>query len=80
MFTFEIARAPLDAPVVRENLQTLDGLSVTEAIRLGHVKTAPYTVKACRYTPTPVASAHTSAETDLASWYGEATRRLPGAP
>ena len=50
MFTFEIARAPLDAPVVRENLQTLDGLSVTEAIRLGHVKTAPSTVKACRYT------------------------------
>lgn len=37
-FTFEVVRAPLDAPLVRDELQTIDGLPVTEAIRLGRMK------------------------------------------
>ncbi|MBS0150835.1 MAG: septal ring lytic transglycosylase RlpA family protein [Nitrospira sp.] len=77
-FTFEVVRAPLDAPLVRDELQTIDGLPVTEAIRLGRVKTAPYTVNGSRYIPMTVASAQTYEETGLASWYGEETRRLPG--
>ncbi|MBL8036648.1 MAG: septal ring lytic transglycosylase RlpA family protein [Nitrospira sp.] len=77
-FTFEVVRAPLDYPLVREDLQTIDGLPVTEAIRLGRVKTAPYTVKGSRYTPMTVASAQTYEETGLASWYGEETKRQPG--
>lgn len=77
-FTFEVIRAPLDTPLVNEDLQTIDGLPVTEAIRLGRVKTAPYTVKGSHYVPMTVASAQTYEETGLASWYGEETRRLPG--
>jgi len=77
-FTFEVVRAPLDAPLVRDELQTIDGLPVTEAIRLGRVKTAPYTVNGSRYIPMTVVSAQTYEETGLASWYGEETRRLPG--
>jgi len=77
-FTFEVIRAPLDTPLVNEDLQSIDGMPVTEAIRLGRVKTAPYTVKGSRYIPMTVATAQAYEETGLASWYGEETRRLPG--
>lgn len=77
-FTFEVVRAPLDTPLINADLQAIDGLPVTEAIRLGRVKTAPYTVKGSRYVPMTVANAQTYEETGLASWYGEETRRLPG--
>lgn len=56
-FTFEVVRAPLDVPLVRDELQTIDGLPVTEAIRLGRVKTAPYTINGSRYIPMTVTSA-----------------------
>lgn len=58
-FTFEVVRAPLDVCLVRDELQTIDGLPVTEAIRLGRVKTAPYTVNGSRYIPMTVTSAQT---------------------
>ena len=77
-FTFEVVRAPLDSPLVRKDLQTIDGLPVTEAIRLGRVKTAPYTVKGRHYVPMTVANAQSYEETGLASWYGEETSRQPG--
>lgn len=77
-FTFEVVRAPLALPLVRDEIQTIDGLPVTEAIRLGRVKTAPYTVNGSRYIPMTVTSAQIYEETGLASWYGEETRRLPG--
>ncbi|MDF0652976.1 MAG: septal ring lytic transglycosylase RlpA family lipoprotein [Nitrospira sp. LK265] len=77
-FTFEVVRAPLDYPLIRDDIQTIDGLPVKEAIRLGRVKTAPYTVKGQQYVPMTVARAQTYEETGLASWYGEETRRLPG--
>lgn len=78
MFTFEVVRAPLDYPLTRDDLQTIDGLPPKEAIRQGRVKNAPYTVKGHHYVPMTVASAQTYAETGLASWYGEETRRQPG--
>lgn len=56
-FTFEVVRAPLDIPLVRDEIQTIDGLPVTEAIRLGRVKTAPYVVNGSRYIPMTVTSA-----------------------
>lgn len=77
-FTFEVVRAPLDYPLVREDLQTIDGLPVKEAIRQGRVKNSPYTVKGQYYVPMPVESAQTYGETGLASWYGEETVRLSG--
>lgn len=77
-FTFEVVRAPLDYPLLRDDIQTIDGLPVKEAIRLGRVKTAPYTVNGHHYVPMSIASAQTYKETGLASWYGEETRRQPG--
>ena len=43
-FTFEVVRAPLEYPLMRDDIQTIDGLPVKEAIRQGRVKNAPYTV------------------------------------
>ncbi len=77
-FTFEVVRAPLDAPLTHDDLQTIDGLPVKEAIRRGLVKTSPYTVKGQYYKPMSVAQAQTYREVGFASWYGEETRRTPG--
>jgi rare lipoprotein A len=77
-FTFEVVRAPLEYPLMRDDLETIDGLPVKEAIRLGRVKNAPYTVKGRHYVPMTVASAQTYEETGLASWYGEETKRQQG--
>ncbi len=77
-FTFEVVRAPLDSPLTNEDLQTIDGLPVKEAIRQGRVKNAPYTVKGRRYVPMTVAKAQRYGETGFASWYGEETRRKQG--
>ena len=77
-FTFEVVRAPLEYPLIRDDIQTMDGLPVKEAIRLGRVKAAPYTVKGRHYAPMSLVSAQAYEETGLASWYGEETRRLPG--
>lgn len=74
-FTFEVVRAPLEYPLVRDDVQTIDGLPVKEAIRLGRVKNAPYTVKGRYYVPMSVSNAQTYEETGLASWYGEETIR-----
>lgn len=77
-FTFEVVRAPLEYPLVRDDVQTIDGLPVKEAIRLGRVKNAPYTVKGRYYVPMSVSDAQTYEETGLASWYGEETIRQNG--
>lgn len=77
-FTFEVIRAPLEYSLVRDDVQTIDGLPVKEAIRQDRVKTAPYTVRGRYYVPMTVAKAQTYEETGLASWYGEETLRLHG--
>lgn len=77
-YTFEVVRAPLEYPLIHDDIQAIDGLPVKEAIRLGRVKAAPYTVKGQRYVPMNMDSAQTYDETGLASWYGEETRHLPG--
>jgi rare lipoprotein A len=77
-FSFEVVRAPLEYPLVRDDLETIDGLPVKEAIRLGRVKSAPYTVKGQYYVPMTMAGAQAYEETGLASWYGEETRRQLG--
>jgi rare lipoprotein A len=77
-FTFEVVRAPLEYPLMNNDIETIDGLPVKEAIRLGRVKAAPYTVNGHRYVPMTLAIAQTYKETGLASWYGEETRRQKG--
>lgn len=77
-FTFNVVRAPSDWPLTHDDLETIDGLPVKEAIRLGRVKAAPYVVKGRRYVPMTVGQAQRYEETGTASWYGQETRRQKG--
>ena len=77
-FAFEVVQAPFDWPLTRDVIETIDGLPVKEAIRLGRVKWAPYVVKGRRYVPMNVRKAQRYEETGIASWYGEETRRQQG--
>ena len=77
-FTFEVVQAPLDWELTHDEIETIDGLPVKEAIRLGRVKWAPYVVKGKRYVPMSVRQAQRYEKTGIASWYGEETRRKKG--
>ncbi len=77
-FTFDVVTAPLDWPLLQEDIETVDGLSPKDAIRSGRVKTAPYVVKGKRYVPMSVEQAKHYREQGVASWYGYETRRLKG--
>ena len=72
-FTFEVVKAPIEWSLMNDDIETIDGLPVKEAIRLGRVKNAPYTVKGKKYYPMSVAAAQTYQETGTASWYGNET-------
>jgi rare lipoprotein A len=77
-FTFTVVRAPLEWPLIKKDIETIDGLPVKEAIRQGRVKASPYTVKGKRYYPMSVKKAQRYKETGIASWYGYETRRQKG--
>ena len=77
-FTFTVVTAPLDWPLLRDDIDTIDELPPKEAIRRGRVKTAPYTVRGRRYVPMDVDTARTYRETGVASWYGYETYRRKG--
>ncbi len=77
-FTFKVARAPMDWPLTKDEIETIDGLPVKEAIRQGRVKNSPYTVKGKRYYPMSVAKARKYKATGTASWYGHETLRQKG--
>ncbi len=77
-FTFNVVRAPLDWPLINDEIDTIDGLPVKEAIRKGKVKNSPYTVKGKKYYPMTVAKAKGYKEVGIASWYGYETRRQKG--
>ena len=77
-FTFKVVRAPLDWPLINDDIETVDGLPVKEAIRKGRVKNSPYTVKGKRYYPMSVARARKYKATGIASWYGHETLRQKG--
>ena len=77
-FTFKVARAPMDWPLTKDEIETVDGLPVKEAIRQGRVKNSSYTVKGKRYYPMSVAKARKYKATGTASWYGHETLRQKG--
>ncbi len=77
-FTFKVVRAPLDWPLINNDIETIDGLPVKEAIRLGRVKASPYVVKGRRYYPMSIEKALHYREVGIASWYGYETRRKKG--
>ncbi len=77
-FTFEVVRAPIEWPLTHDEIETIDGLPVKEAIRLGRVKWSPYVVKGKRYVPMSVKEAQHYEEKGIASWYGNETLRKKG--
>jgi rare lipoprotein A len=74
-FAFKVVAAPLTWPLMREEIETIDGLPPKEAIRQGKVKKSPYVVNGRRYVPMTVKDARKYRETGIASWYGYETYR-----
>ena len=72
-FTFTVVAAPLSWPLIRDDIETIDGLPPKEAIRQGRVKTSSYVVNGKRYLPMSVEEARTYREIGIASWYGYET-------
>ncbi|MCZ6541679.1 MAG: septal ring lytic transglycosylase RlpA family protein [Nitrospinae bacterium] len=72
-YTFNVVKAPIGWALMNEDIETIDGLPVKEAIRLGRVKNSPYTVKGKKYYPMTVAKAKRYQQTGIASWYGNET-------
>ena len=77
-FTFDVVTAPFSWPLVRDEIETIDGLSPKEAIAQGRVKDSPYVVRGKRYVPMSMAQAQTYREKGTASWYGLETYRQKG--
>jgi rare lipoprotein A len=72
-FTFNVVKAPVEWALMNDDIETIDGLPVKEAIRQGRVKNSPYRVKGKKYYPMSVAKARGYKETGVASWYGNET-------
>ena len=72
-FTYEVVKAPIEWSLTNEEIETIDGLPPKEAIRLGRVKTAPYTVNGRSYIPMSVEESKKYEEVGTASWYGYET-------
>jgi rare lipoprotein A len=77
-FTFSVVMAPLDWPLTRGDIETIDGLPPKEAIKEGRVKDAPYVVHGKKYVPMSIEKAENYRERGIASWYGYETRNKPG--
>ena len=77
-FTFDVVTAPFSWPLIRDDIDTIDGLSPKEAIAQGRVKSAPYVVRGKRYVPMSMAQAQAYREKGIASWYGLETYRQRG--
>jgi rare lipoprotein A len=77
-FTFNVVMAPITWPLIREEIDTIDGLPPKEAIKQGRVKRSPYVVNGVRYVPMSMEQARIYRESGVASWYGEETRRKKG--
>lgn len=69
-YTFEVVKAPIEWALTHNEIQSIDGLPVRDAIRQGKVKSAPYVVAGRRYVPMSMQKANTYKETGIASWYG----------
>ena len=69
-FTFEVVKAPIEWALTHNEIQSIDGLPVRDAIRRGKVKSAPYVVAGRRYVPMSMEKATAYKETGIASWYG----------
>ena len=75
-FTYEVVKAPIEWALTHDEIQSIDGLPVKEAIRQGRVKSSPYVVNGTRYVPMSPEKAKAYREEGLASWYGYESGRM----
>ena len=77
-FTFRVATAPLHWPLVRGEIDSIDGMPPKKAIRRDRVKNSPYVVNGRRYEPMSVRESQSYRRIGTASWYGKETLRQQG--
>lgn len=75
-YTFEAIKAPVGMALTHEEIESMDGLPVKDAIQQGRVKTAPYVVGGKRYVPMSPEKAADYREEGIASWYGYESGRM----
>jgi len=75
-FTYEVVKAPIEWVLTHEEIESMDGIPVREAIRQDRVKTAPYVVRGKTYVPMSVEKAKGYREEGVASWYGYESGRM----
>lgn len=75
-FTYEVVKAPIEWALTHEEIKSIDGLPVKDAIRQGRVKTAPYVVAGRHYVPMSPEKAKDYKEDGIASWYGYESGRM----
>jgi rare lipoprotein A len=75
-YTYEVVKAPIEWALTHEEIESIDGLPVKEAIRQGRVKTAPYVVAGRQYVPMSSGKAKNYREEGIASWYGYESGRM----
>jgi len=75
-FTYEVVKAPIEWALTHEEIESMDGLPVKEAIRQGRVKIAPYVVRGKQYVPLSVEKSQSYREEGIASWYGYESGRM----
>ena len=69
-YTFDVVKAPIEWALTHDEIESIDGLPVKDAIRQGRVKSSPYVVKGRKYIPMSIEKARSYREEGLASWYG----------
>ncbi|MEJ2657275.1 MAG: septal ring lytic transglycosylase RlpA family protein [Desulfobacterales bacterium] len=77
-YSFVVVMAPLNWPLMHEDIDSIDDLPPKEAIRQGRVKASPYVVKGKRYVPMSVKEAGKYRQKGTASWYGYETLHQKG--
>lgn len=75
-FTYEVVKAPIEWALTHEEIESMDGLPVKEAIRQGRIKIAPYVVRGKQYVPMSVEKSQSYREEGIASWYGYESGRM----
>jgi rare lipoprotein A len=75
-YTYEVVKAPIEWALTHEEIESIDGLPVRDAIRQGRVKTAPYSVAGRQYVPMMLEKAKGYKEEGIASWYGYESGRM----
>jgi rare lipoprotein A len=75
-YTYEVVKAPIEWALTHEEIKSIDGLPVKEAIRQDRVKAAPYVVAGRQYVPMSTEKAKDYREEGLASWYGFESGRM----